>query len=64
MHQISEFFWGGQNGVLNVINGNKFIVDEIPKQKISVSFVGSTDVAKIIYQTSAKYGKSSGTWRC
>jgi malonate-semialdehyde dehydrogenase (acetylating)/methylmalonate-semialdehyde dehydrogenase len=46
-------------GVLQVIHGDKTVVDcllESPDVQ-AVSFVGSTQVAKYIYATSAKYGK-------
>ena len=50
---------GLPDGVLNILNGDKTIVDLIlNSNKISsVSFVGSTSVAKYIYETSAKNGK-------
>jgi len=50
---------GLPDGVLNVINGDKNIVNLIlENNKISsISFVGSTPVAKYIYETSAKNGK-------
>ena len=50
---------GLPNGVLNVLNGNKDTVNNIlsSEQISSVSFVGSTPVAKYIYEQSAKYGK-------
>ena len=50
---------GLPDGVLNIINGDKKIVDLIlAHNKIaSISFVGSTPVAKYIYETSAKNGK-------
>ena len=50
---------GLPDGVLNVLNGDKYIVNQIlESEKISsVSFVGSTPVAKIIYETGSKYGK-------
>ena len=59
--RLAELFSeaGLPDGVLNVINGDKDVVNMILKNdKIaSVSFVGSTPVAKYIYETSAKYGK-------
>jgi len=59
--RLAELFSeaGLPDGVLNVINGDKEVVNMILKNdKISsVSFVGSTPVAKYIYETSAKYGK-------
>ena len=50
---------GLPDGVFNVIHGNKEIVDLLlNSQDISaVSFVGSTPVAKYIYEQSAKNGK-------
>ena len=50
---------GLPDGVFNVINGDKEIVNMIlDNQNISsVSFVGSTPVAKYIYETAAKKGK-------
>ena len=50
---------GLPEGVLNVLQGDKFIVDKILESDeiSSVSFVGSTPVAKYIYENSAKYGK-------
>jgi malonate-semialdehyde dehydrogenase (acetylating) / methylmalonate-semialdehyde dehydrogenase len=47
---------GLPNGVLNVINGDKKIVNLLLNSKSisSVSFVGSTPVAKYIYENSAK----------
>ncbi len=46
-------------GVLQVIHGDKAVVDALLKapQVQAVSFVGSTAVAKQIYATSAQYGK-------
>ncbi len=59
--KLAELFSeaGLPDGVFNVINGDKDTVNNILKsEKIqSVSFVGSTPVAKYIYQESAKYGK-------
>jgi len=59
--KLAELFSdaGLPDGVLNVINGDKEIVNMIlQSDKISsVSFVGSTPVAKYIYEKSAKYGK-------
>ena len=59
--RLAELFSeaGLPDGVLNVINGDKEVVNMILKNdKVSsVSFVGSTPVAKYIYETSAKYGK-------
>jgi malonate-semialdehyde dehydrogenase (acetylating) / methylmalonate-semialdehyde dehydrogenase len=50
---------GLPDGVFNVLQGDKLAVDgllEHPEVK-SISFVGSTPVAKHIYETAAKYGK-------
>ena len=59
--KLAELFSdaGLPDGVLNVINGDKQTVDLLLKDDSvdSVSFVGSTPVAKYIYETSAHYGK-------
>ncbi len=59
--KLAEFFSeaGLPDGVLNVINGDKKVVDLIinSEEISSVSFVGSTPVAKYIYTESAKMGK-------
>jgi len=50
---------GLPDGVFNVINGDKEAVDgliENPDVQ-SISFVGSTPIAKYIYEQSSKYGK-------
>ena len=56
--KLAELFSeaGLPDGVLNIINGDKFVVDLILESKdiSSVSFVGSTPVAKYIYEKSAK----------
>ncbi len=56
--RLAELFTeaGLPDGVFNVINGNKEIVDLIIKSSdvSSISFVGSTPVAKYIYEESAK----------
>lgn len=46
-------------GVLNMVHGGKETVDAILEHEhiSAISFVGSTDVAKYIYQTGVKYGK-------
>ncbi len=59
--RLAELFEqaGLPKGVLNVVNGDKEAVDAIltdPRVK-AVSFVGSTDIAKYIYATSAANGK-------
>ena len=50
---------GLPDGVFNVINGNKEVVDAILTNKDikAVSFVGSTPIAKYIYENSAKNEK-------
>ena len=50
---------GLPDGVFNVLNGNKEVVNMILNSEdiSSISFVGSTPVAKYIYETSAKNGK-------
>ena len=59
--KLAELFSeaGLPDGVLNVINGDKNIVNNILEHKSisSVSFVGSTPVAKYIYEKSATHGK-------
>ncbi|MDB0003108.1 CoA-acylating methylmalonate-semialdehyde dehydrogenase [Alphaproteobacteria bacterium] len=59
--RLAELFSeaGLPEGVFNVLNGDKEVVNMILNdQRIqSVSFVGSTPVAKYIYETSAKNGK-------
>src|SRR5579872_1175553 len=46
-------------GVLNLVHGSKAVVDALIQhpQVRAISFVGSTPVAKYIYQQSAVYGK-------
>ena len=50
---------GLPDGVFNVVNGDKEVVDEILKNKdiVAVSFVGSTPIAKYIYENAAKNEK-------
>ena len=59
--KLAELFTeaGLPDGVFNVIHGDKEVVDLILECNdiSSVSFVGSTPVAKYIYEKSAKYGK-------
>ncbi len=59
--KLAELFSeaGLPDGVLNVINGDKQIVDLILESRdiSSVSFVGSTPVAKYIYEKSSSFGK-------
>jgi malonate-semialdehyde dehydrogenase (acetylating)/methylmalonate-semialdehyde dehydrogenase len=50
---------GLPDGVFNVVNGDKEAVDGLlshPKVK-AISFVGSTPVAKYVYETGTKFGK-------
>ena len=59
--KLAELFSeaGLPDGVFNVLNGDKDIVNLILNSEdiSSISFVGSTPVAKYIYETSAKNGK-------
>ncbi len=59
--KLAELFSdaGLPDGVFNVINGDKKIVDLLIEsdEVSSISFVGSTPVAKYIYEKSSKYGK-------
>ena len=59
--RLAELFTeaGLPDGVFNVVQGNKDVVDLILDSNdiSSVSFVGSTQVAKYIYERSAKNGK-------
>ncbi|MDQ3876425.1 MAG: CoA-acylating methylmalonate-semialdehyde dehydrogenase [Actinomycetota bacterium] len=50
---------GVPDGVFNVIQGDKVAVDSILEHPgiAAVSFVGSTPIAKYIYETAAKHGK-------
>lgn len=50
---------GLPDGVFNVVNGNKVAVSQLlAHQDVqAVSFVGSTPVAKSIYETASKHGK-------
>ena len=50
---------GLPDGVLNIVNGDKEVVDAIIKNKeiAAVSFVGSTPIAKYIYENCAKFEK-------
>src|ERR671928_986956 len=50
---------GLPDGVLNVVHGDKVAVDAILQHPgiHAVSFVGSTPIAKYIYESSAKHGK-------
>ncbi len=59
--KLAELFSdsGLPDGVFNVINGDKTIVDLLINSDdiSSISFVGSTPIAKYIYQESSKTGK-------
>jgi len=59
--RLAELFSeaGLPDGVFNVLHGDKRIVDMLINDinVSSISFVGSTPVAKYIYETSAKVGK-------
>lgn len=50
---------GLPDGIWTVINGSKEAVNELLENPVvqAISFVGSTPVAKYIYETGAKYGK-------
>jgi malonate-semialdehyde dehydrogenase (acetylating)/methylmalonate-semialdehyde dehydrogenase len=50
---------GLPDGVFNVVNGDKVAVDRILSHPdiAAVSFVGSTPIAKYIYETGTKHGK-------
>ncbi|MEH8032341.1 CoA-acylating methylmalonate-semialdehyde dehydrogenase [Gallibacterium anatis] len=50
---------GLPNGVFNVVQGDKEVVDVLLKDPRiqAVSFVGSTPIAQYIYETGSKYGK-------
>jgi malonate-semialdehyde dehydrogenase (acetylating)/methylmalonate-semialdehyde dehydrogenase len=58
---LAELFTeaGLPNGVLNVVNGDKEAVDAILSHPSisAISFVGSTAIAKYIYENSAKFEK-------
>ena len=58
---LAELFHeaGFPNGVLNVVQGDKVAVDRILEHPLiqAVSFVGSTPVAKYVYETGTKNGK-------
>ena len=59
--KLAELFQeaGLPSGVLNVVNGDKEVVDAIIENKdvAAVSFVGSTPIAKYIYENCAKNEK-------
>ncbi|MDJ0360011.1 CoA-acylating methylmalonate-semialdehyde dehydrogenase [Rhodococcus sp. H29-C3] len=50
---------GLPDGVFNVLQGDKIAVDELLENKAikSISFVGSTPIAKYVYSTGASHGK-------
>src|SRR5262249_57295909 len=50
---------GLPDGVFNVVNGDKVAVDRILEHPdiAAVSFVGSTPIARYIYETGTKHGK-------
>jgi len=50
---------GIPKGVVNVVHGNKKVVDALLTHEdiAAVSFVGSTPIAKYIYETASKHGK-------
>lgn len=58
---ISELWTkaGLPDGIWTIINGDKEAVNELLENPVvqAISFVGSTPVARYIYETSAKYGK-------
>ncbi len=59
--RLGELFMeaGGPAGILNVVHGDKVIVDAILAHPdiAAVSFVGSSDVAAHVYATGAAHGK-------
>ena len=59
--KLAELFTeaGLPDGIFNVLNGDKDVVNMLLKDErvSSISFVGSTPVAKYIYSESAKYNK-------
>jgi malonate-semialdehyde dehydrogenase (acetylating)/methylmalonate-semialdehyde dehydrogenase len=59
--RLAELFVesGGPKGLLNVVNGDKEIVDAILQHPVikAVSFVGSSDIAHYVYHEATKYGK-------
>jgi malonate-semialdehyde dehydrogenase (acetylating)/methylmalonate-semialdehyde dehydrogenase len=50
---------GVPDGVFNVVHGDKVAVDAILQHPdiVAVSFVGSTPIAKYVYETATKHGK-------
>ena len=59
--RLAELFVeaGGPKGLLNVVNGDKEMVDAILQHPVikAVSFVGSSDIAHYVYHEATKYGK-------
>lgn len=59
--RLAELFVeaGGPKGLLNVMNGDKEMVDAILQHPTikAVSFVGSSDIAHYVFAEAAKYGK-------
>ena len=59
--RLAELFKeaGGPDGVLNVVNGDKTVVDALltDPRVDAVSFVGSTPIAEYVYATAAANGK-------
>ena len=58
---VAELFQkaGLPDGVLNVVHGDKVAVDRLLEHPDvgAISFVGSTPIARYIYETCAKNGK-------
>jgi malonate-semialdehyde dehydrogenase (acetylating)/methylmalonate-semialdehyde dehydrogenase len=58
---IAELLWeaGLPDGVFNVVQGDKVVVDRLLEHPDvrALSFVGSTPVARYIYETGTKHGK-------
>jgi len=56
---------GLPDGVFNVVNGDKESVDALLEHKdvAAISFVGSTGIAKYIYENAAKFEKKSSSFR-
>lgn len=59
--RLAELFVeaGGPKGLLNVVNGDKEMVDAILQHPTikAVSFVGSSDIAHYVYSEATKHGK-------
>jgi malonate-semialdehyde dehydrogenase (acetylating)/methylmalonate-semialdehyde dehydrogenase len=58
---LAELFTeaGLPDGVFNVLHGDKEAVDGLIEHKdvVSISFVGSTPIARYVYETAARHGK-------